>query len=383
MMPFASKLRPSCGSSLAENSLGRSVSMRRGGQWRHPWFTAPTWNAHKKKWVASVKPGFVNGVAPTVRTTAGDMRDARGTWFGQLVDAFSGAAEIARAAALAISQDSDLPDDATVDVPLYLSPPINLLSWKFLGWDGEAQFPPYFLSRGVSRPGPSAESVLESGGEAPPPPKGLRLLRSCDVILHQPRVALSSQINIAGTLVSQVLDETAPVAGDSLRLLSGNFSAIQDENSRANPNEGVNALVNNFQEAPSDQIIVSTVYLLSPPNTAPGAYPDGTWEAFAAHSLFWNLHWTQPRLLQVSTNFPITAALGAVKFLGGGAGAVAIDYFANSVDEATNAALNLIRGSSLAGTFWTPTGGGTTSADPIPSVIAAIKTTLDKAANYT
>ena len=359
--------------------------MQRGNAWRHPWNALPTWNAKRKVWYAQLVAGFVNGVAPMVRTTAGDLRYARASWFGQLIDARSGAAEIDQAARLAASEFDDLPDNTRVDVPLYNNPPVVLNSWKAIGWDGGGVVPAYFRDWGVNQAPPGVQAQLEGGGQIAldslTPPKGNRLLRSCDVFLRQPRSALTSDISIEGTLVVQMLGTRAPVEGEKLRILTGSYDEWKEEQNRAHPEADVNAIANNYEEAQADHALIATVYLLSGPDAEPGSDPDGSWEPFVKHTLFWNLHWKQPVLSTLLTNMPITAAIASVTLLGSGAASIAINAIANAIDTATNAAINLLRGTSLAGTFWTPTGGGTTSVDPFLIQEATWIRTLDKAKN--
>jgi len=375
------KLQPSRGVRLAENGQGRSVAMSGRRKWRHPWWTTPQWLPKKQAWSAFVLAGFCNGVAPLVRTTAGDLREAKGTFFGQLVDARTGAAEIAQLARLALEDFSGLPDDAQVDVPLYENPPVGLNAWKNIGFDGGGVVPAFFLARGVNKAPRGGVAALEGGAiplASTTPPKGNRLLRSCDIILHQPRVALTS--NIATTvdlLVVQELGQREARAGDSLRILSGDFDERAQENNKSQP--GTNIVANNFEEANFDEVLIATVYLLSPPDLAPLSQPDGKWQAFVKHNLFWNVSWEQPQLTQIATNFAITGAIASLKFLGSGAGAFAVQYLAASLDEAFNAAINRMKGTTLAGTFWTPTGGGTTSAVPV-TIPEPPKTGLDKGA---
>ena len=64
--------------------------------------------------------------------------------------------------------------------------------------------------------------------------------------------------------------------------------------------------------------------------------------------------------------------------IGGGAGIGAVNFIAASINDATQGAFNILQSQSLAGSFWTPTGGGTTST--VPVTVPPVKPTLDKAA---
>lgn len=382
------KMRCGRNTRLEENSLGRSVAVDKPGEWRHPWFTRPMWLPVKKVWAAFVLAGFVNGRAPMVTTTAADLRAARGTFFGQLVDARSGAAEIEQLAQLAIGgpDDAGIPGTTRIDVPLYQNPPVALNSWRAIGWDGNARAPQFFLDRGVQNPPPGAAAQLQAGGQIAlatlTPPKGLRLLRACDIMVHQPRTALTSQISIgaeaAGTsLVTQTLAIREAADNDRLRIVTGTFDAVAQAG--LNFQGAAGALASDYEEKTWDEILVSTVYLLSPPDVAPGSQPDATWQPFVAHSLFWNLFWAQPKANPIFSDDIFRSLTGIVSIIGGGAGLGAVNFIAASINDATQAAFNILNARSLSGSFWTPTGCGTTSAVPV-TVPPPARSGLDKAA---
>jgi len=369
------KIQPSRGTRLQENSLGRSLSMRRGREWKHPWHTEAIWLPGKKAWAAFVLAGFVNGFAPLVRTTAGELRDARATFFGQLVDARSGAAEIAQLALLAIGGTGDFggPDSTVLDVPLYQNPPVPLNGFRPIGWDGSPSVPLFFQDRGVGKPPPNLQAVLERGGkpseDSLTPPAGNRLLRACDIWVQQPRTALTSQITvslssaIAGTsVVDQAIGIREAPDSQKLKIQTGTYQQVQ--NSKLNFQGAANLLASDYEEKTWDEILISTVYLLSPPNAAPGSQPDSTWQSFAKQSAFWNLSWSQPDAKPVFSTDIFRGITALVGVLAGGSGLGAVSFITASINDATQAAFNILQTQSLAGTFWTPTSGGTTSAWP-------------------
>jgi len=383
-------LRVSHNTLLTQNSLGSTISMSRHRGWGHPWLTEPKWMPKKKAWAAFVVAGFVNGTAPMVRTTAGDMREANGTFYGQLVDAMTGAAEIKQLAQLVAATDdtSGLPDKTVIDVPLYKAPPVSLSEWRAIGWDGSAAVPLFFQDRGVNKPKSSTiqqgEVIKIVAGNLAPPP-GNRLLRACDIFLHQPRTALTSSLSTTTsgmatgmTLVTQTLSFRPAAPNEMLKIQTGTFSAFQQNS--LNFTAATNAMASNYEEKNWDELLVSTVYLMSPPNTPPGSQPDSTWQAFAKHNLFWNIYWAQPAVQPFFNTDIFRSITGLVSVLGAGAGTTAVNSITASINDATQGALNLLQAQSLAGTFWTPTGGGTTSTYPA-TVAAPAKPTLDKAAD--
>ena len=388
MMSQGPTLRSSCNARLTQSSLGRSISLspRRDG-WQHPWFTVPMWLPKTKKWSARVLAGCVNGVSPMVRVTAGELRDARGTFYGQLVDANTGAAEIKQLALLAIGDglDAGTPDNAQLVIPLCQNPPIGLNSWRAIGWDGAGRVPQFFLDRGVNRPSAAIRAASDGGqisGNDVMPPKGNRLLRACDIIVHQPRVGLTSQMTYGEPLATgdsvaqQILTVVPPADKDFLKINIGTFDqALQNGMNYS----GGTSLLNNYEEKTWDEILVSTVYVMSPPDAALDSEPDETWQAFVRHGLFWNLSWAQPDFHPPISTSPFGALVAIAAHLGSGAGSFAVNYIAASIDDMNQAAVNLLTASSMAGSFWTSTGGGTTSAYPaVPA--AKVSPGLDKAA---
>ena len=384
-------LRISHNTRMEQNQLGSNISMSRPRGWKHPWFTEAKWMGKKKAWVAFAVAGFVNGVAPMVRTTVGDLKEAKGTFYGQLVDARTGAAEIAQLALLAISEadSSGLPDNTQIDVPLYQNPPISLNEWRAIGWDGSAAVPQFFLDRGVNKPVQAVSGNADTGLQIQAgklvPPKGNRLLRACDIFIHQPRTALTSTITVMPdggmvtglSAVTQTLGFRDAAPNDKLKIQSGTYSAFQQ--SQLNFTGATNVMASDYEEKNWDEAPVSTVYLLSPPDAPLDAKPDATWQPFAKHSLFWNLLWAQPAIQPFFNTDIFRGITGLVSVLGGGAGIGAVNFITASMNDATQGAYNILASQSLAGSFWTPTGGGTTSAWPV-TVAAPAKPTLDKAA---
>lgn len=359
--------------------------------WRHPWFTTPQWLPKRKSWAAFVLAGFVNGRAPVVTTTAGALREARGTFYGQLVDGRTGAAEIEQLALLAIGgeDDSGLPDSTQIDVALYQNPPVGLFEWRKIGWDGAGAVPQFFLDRGVHKAPPGIANQLEGGAismNSVTPPKGNRLLRACDIILHQPRTALTSHISIEYGIatglsnVNQTLDLREASPSDRLRLVTGTHNQIAQNG--LNFTAGTSLLASDYEEKTWDEILVSTVYLLSPPDLEPGSDPDATWQPFVAHSLFWNLFWAQPKFKAVIFDDIFRSLVGTVAVIGGGSGFGAVNFIAASINDATQAAFNLLTSNSQSGSFWTPTGCGTTSTVPV-TVPPPVDLGLDKAKKLT
>lgn len=355
------QLQPGRGTTTREALGGVAVSARTGAgsRWRHPWTISPSWQPGTRRWVAVVKPGFVNGEAPIVRTTTGEQAD-NGRDFG--INPLTG--EKYFSAAIFTEGTTERETSRRIDIPIYLSPALNL-SFRPLGFDGPPignQVPEFFRDRGVAD-APEFDFDLGVSGDTTRP-KDLRLLRACDLVLHQPRLALTSQVTLAPgpatgiSNVTQTLGLRSAAPGDTLSIFAGNF---------APPNASFDPLTFDYDEANYDELLIGTVFLLSPPGLALGAEPDGTWQPFVRHALFWNLNY-QPGFLRPLATDP---GIPFIPPLAAGAAQLVINFLTASLNDATQQALNILQSHTMAGTWWTPTGGGSTAEFPPEEEIAA------------
>jgi hypothetical protein len=374
---------------------GFSVALGQAHGWEHPWQTQMIWLGDLKQWVATVRPGFVNGNAPVVRAEAAAARALakRGTFYNGLITARSGAADIARAAELAREKGGDATDTSRLDVKLYNNPPIPL-NFRSIGFDsggGPGSAVPSFFKRLGVQEAPRSDSAsidaaIDSAAAAiaagpGEPKKGNRLLRAADIVVHQPRLALTSTITFGPGLVtgvsnfSQTLGLRSAAPGDRLKV----FATPQWSTGDA---AGIDPLAHDYEEPAWDELLVAIVYLLSPPDAAPYSEPDGKWVPYVRHSLFWNLTYLPKTTLQVpQLDNSVGKLISIVNILGGGSGGFAANWLSASINDLTQDMLNLITAHSMAGTWWTATGGG--SASEFPAETAAVATSAngwDKAA---
>lgn len=369
--PFSPRQQGGAGAHLALSRAGQSLSAAGRGKWRHPWETRAAWVPEAQRWAAVVEAGFVNERAPSVRTTVIEQGALGPYDFG--INPLTGRPFFSDHVFAPLGR-AEKPSQTVVDIPLYLDPVVPL-TFRALGYDGLPGFPvpQFFLDRGAAEA--PRVSVDEGGGittEIADPPRNLRLLRACDVWVHQPRLALTSEITfpsdfVFGTsLVTQTLGVRNAVAGDTLRVISGTFTQTPI---------AIDPTRNDYEEQAWDDVLIGTVFLLSPPNAVPGSAPDGTWQPFVRHSLFWNLCWV-PGFFR-----PVTTSSGTpfIPPLAAGAAQLVINFLVASLNDLTSQALNILTAHSLAGTFYTATGGGSASAFPVPAAVPA-RTGLDKRA---
>jgi hypothetical protein len=327
-----------------------AVSME-SSTWHHPWHTTVCWDAAQKEWVAVVRPGFVNGRAPVVQTTGKRMQSTPS--FLAPITAWDGAADIAQAAELASEGEEVLDPNAKIWVPLYRNPLIPLV-WRDRGKEG-APIPAYFARRinWIATAGREAKASAEVWAAS-----GRRLFSS-DIVLHQPRTALTSKFDfpvdlvMGSSIVTQTLSMREAADNDRLKLVSMSEYRPPESYSRDERLLGV------YEEPTWDELLVARVFLLSPPN-AEGA-PDGSWIPFVQHYLFWNLSWFQPLLRKLPTDGADVKLIVPMAF---GLGQLVINSILAPINDMVDQSLNLLSAHSLAGKFWTATGGGSDSAFP-------------------
>ena len=370
-------LRGGRGARVEVTPFGRSVTTFGSSKWHHPWYTHVIWQAVTKQWVAVLKPGFVNGKAPIVLVTYAEAQAQadEGTGVDYGINPLTGEPYFSAGIFNPPRPDKDeaVGPGTTLAVPLYFNPEISL-KWRNIGWDGESSVPDYFSDRGVNPP-PKGQTFDENFNPNPvnladsTPPKGNRLLRAASIILHQPRQALTSTITLEPGIatgisnVTQTLGIRSAAPGDALKVFSGYLSATAASQ--------IDPLSGDYEEPNFDEITISTVYLLSPPDAIPGSAPDATWQPYVKHSLFWNLNYITPEF--VLSTADLTNAFASLTqiatVLAGGTAAIAVNFTAAGLNDLFAQALNMINAHSLAGTFYTPTGGGSTSLFPsLPEV---------------
>jgi len=339
---------------LTQTPFGDCISMNPGGRWRHPWWVTPRWLPAQQRWVAFIKPGFVNGNAPVYRTTIKGAKSVEQD-FG--INPLTGRPFFSDDV---FSKPKSQTYDVTIDVPITAAPAIAL-GFRSIGFDGDGDVPQFFLDRGVQPPVPLNKDGSQNVTDTAPKP-GMRLLRACDLVLHQPRLALSSSITLAPgpatgiSNVTQTLTLRSVDPADRLKVFAtSKFSPL------AEIAEGFDPLAGDYEEPTWDEVLIATVFLLSPPNATPGSDPDGTWTPYVRHNLFWNLHYGTPefRVLDTDPGIPFIPPLA------GGAAQIIINFLTASLNDATQQALNILTAHSMSGTFWTPTGAGTSAVFPV------------------
>jgi hypothetical protein len=341
---------PAGGITMAQTPFGRCLSAERGSAWRHPWFTELVWVGEQSRWVAGVRPGFVNGQCPVYRQRVADLVDSNRWGFG--VNPLSGKPYFS---SWIFAHKQEEWATRYVDTPLYAKPAIDL-SWRNVGFDGPGSVvPDFFKKLGVQSAPAGLEADLMAGTydvSKNTPAAGNRLLRASEIVLHQPRTALTAQVAATPTGMRQYLGMQNAPAGDVLRVFAKSSTT-------ASGATGIDPVSLLFEEDSWDEVTIATVYLLSPPDAPLGSEPDLGWMPFVRHGLFWNLLWMQPGLQELSV---VTEDF--VVPLPGIGGMLVYAFAASAINDVLQAAWNMVIAHSLKGTFWTVTGGGSSANFP-------------------
>jgi hypothetical protein len=296
---------------LKRSRLLAALSLGRGG-WKHPWFTTARWVARERRWEAVIKPGFVNAVDPTVRVTVG----------GEVKE-----------------------------VGLCERPAVPLVSFRV-----PSPVPKFFAALGVQA-GPAVDGgalleAAQSGGAVAV--GGLlgaatssRLLRACDLVLHQPRPRTELDIvtdglgGAAGTGAQLRVRYVGSVGRPFVRATSLYRQAVTGD---------LASLVSGtLTDAGEDTRLVATVFFLGPEGLLnEEAVVDETWTPVMQHGLFWNLAWSSPGLVYV----PDSPGLRFDLPLAGGVAQPVINQILSVVNDASSAAAQFLASRRAEGKFW-------------------------------
>ncbi len=293
---------------------GWMISLLRGMGWKHPWYTDAYWNEEEGRWEASLL-GFVNGYDPLVPGVGAN------------------------------GEDVDLVD----------GPRIPLRSFRRLGNDQGDEAPEFFQRLGVRK----NQNRITDGGE------GLvtddtnreetfktpqRFLCACDIFISVPRAAMVGSVD--------VVDESGTSGQVALYRVGYDTSVVSRLGTRARlyatsqfvefrEPSLVDRLLGNVADAAEDTKLISTIFLLSPPQQ--DGEPNRFWTVYVRHSTFWNLKHATRNARPIEPPAPIRLFTGLLGGLGDSIG----NQILSSINEWSDRVSNSLNQSSNAGKFWT------------------------------
>jgi hypothetical protein len=249
----------------------------------HPWQIRPQWVELKTHpaggyWTATVNPGLVNGQPAAITMPFSHTPPA--------------VQERLKAEARAAKKPQP---SGKQPVKVFLDEQASVeLRWRAIGADaapegsatgnadtGEVRasfepVPEFFRIRGVADANPD---LLGPQAETE------RYLRACDIVLTQPRVALANEVTVGAVVDGSILsaNPTFLVPEDEQPMVTAQAKFVAPL-----PPTLESFLSQRFADLPFDQVLLATVYALSP------AFPDDTlvrggWNIFVRYYTHWNL----------------------------------------------------------------------------------------------
>lgn len=300
---------------VRERREGCALEFKRRFRRVHPWQLTTSWEPAENAenplteglWRIAVRPGFLNG-----RDVVIDGAPLTAAEQPRLTAAFRN--PIA-SAGLSASLDGEL-----VELP------------------GEG-YPAFFAELGV-RPASRGSRVLDP---VTPDRNRTRELRACDVVLVVPRIGTAVSFTAEGETVTVVANALAASTG------RGGFLRAQPKWTPPPEPTASDLLFGAAVEPQSDEILLATLWMVSPPDAGSEDEPDGTWSPFPQHFCWWNLCRAMPRQAPALSSSPLSFTLG----LALGVGDSVISALQAQVNDANSRIVAFLQGASSRGQFWT------------------------------
>lgn len=315
------------------------------GDWRHPWQVSPRWDAASGKWLATINPGFVNGLDAEARVAREGAPEETLKRVGE------GAGDVF----------ARLTEEPEIEIPLELLRAIgpDATPTGTVGDPSSARavfepVPKFFETLGVGDP---PEMTLNASEGIKLSASFLnqealnerRLLRALDITLTKDRSAVAVQWSappalLEGGIAQLDLTYSTPPSSNS-RARIGFIRKFSDDP----PPSSSEILLGSASDNAFDRLHLATLYFLSPPGAPESATVGADWRPFLKHRVFWNLNYSTNRL-------PVAPPPSRVTFpfpLAGGVATSLINSYLALQNETFNTALKLLRGGSLEGRFWT------------------------------
>ena len=288
----------------------------------HPWQISAIYNYEKKAWQTSMLPGLVNGLPAYITMLYKDMPLAA----QERVDAERKEKQQAKA-----GKDSSF--------SAYLDEGAKLTHERFRDYSGGGA-PDFFKRLGVTDPVTNRAGELES--------TATRLLKSCDVVLVQPRPSLTNRVDYglfgSGVQITSTPGLFVPTNREPFVISTPLFVEKKE------PPSFRSVFFNTFVDTGRDELHLSRFYLLSP--QLPILKPDdlSNWQPFTKYNCHHNLVHATQQIAKAKTNYekPLTIQTG---LLGGLADSIFNNLLTGGLNVA-NDVLSYLNQRDLAGKFY-------------------------------
>lgn len=368
---------PGVNSELRTSGFGASVRPRVSSEWQHPWQVQMDWALNDEgvgEWRATINPGFVNGrpafidmpaewLAGQVSTGQAQQRD-----FG--INPLTGRnyfeAWVFNHATTGAAGSKASGPGGPVRITNLPTPYLVFSNWRnpiapgslsasdaggLVVGAGEG-YPRFFESLGV-RPASKGGRAVDAGAEGRDPSR-TRELRAMDIVLIQPRLGTRLDY-VPGDPIGDVATAQISTAylSDYVNLHNGRtrLRATAKYQPPGDPNiETTFGILLNAGDPQFDELLMATVWMVSPPDAGSDAIPDATWEPYVQHKVFWNLNHAPRNIPRGIEEDPLIFILPLA--LGTAQGVV------NGIISVLNGMLNealafLRQGGDTRGNFWT------------------------------
>ncbi len=243
----------------------------------HPWFVDSFYEKDKDGksfWRARVDPGLVNGFVPYMTT---EFRRAE-----------PAAQERIEAEAREKKNKKPTGDDL-VSVYLDENPSLKL---QFRSAIPGA--PEFFKKLGCTDPVPNRAGDLDA--------TNTRLLKSCDLVLVQPRPSLTNNVGLqpfgSGTLITSTPGLFVPANREPFVIAITQFIPKPTA-----PATFKSVFFNTFEDTGRDELHLARVFLLSPPLPLRDPENLSTWQPFVQYKCHYNLVYMTKRFPKAKTNY--------------------------------------------------------------------------------
>lgn len=302
--------------SMRTSSEGVIVAAREVAEWQHPWSMRCQWDEDRAGWLSFVRPGFVNGRDVYVA-------NAEGVYVALTDEEPAGVLLAWRDPLLSLGYSEDL-------VPL----------------PGEG-YPKFFDDLGVKLPAASLDPAFID----PDDPRTAEI-RACDVALIAPRLATSQSLTIEDPIATgQTVSIGTTFHQDYYELHRANPYRLGGFAKWAPPPEPtvLDRLTGSAVEPQTDELLLATIWVVSPPNYTSEDQPDATWTPYVEfHDVYWNL-------MLASRNVPPKVPPRGIQLfvpLAGGVAQPIIDSILAPINDAFGALMALLNSADYKGKFW-------------------------------
>lgn len=265
-----------------EQYLPRKFDHTPAGSTSHPWQITSSYNKEKKQWLASFLPGLVNGLpAYTTMIYQDAPREAQ-----ERIDKER--------------EEKKLKKDQEAFVSVYLDEGAQIGLTRFT--DFKAGAPDFFKRLGVTNP------VFNRAGEEEA--TATRLLKSCDIVLVQPRPSLTNKVDYdvfgAGVRITSTPGLFVPQNREPFITAPALFVEEKE------PPSFRSVFFNTFVDTGRDQIHLSRFFLLSPVLPLLDPADLSIWQPYVKYNCHYNLVHATQQIAKAKTNYekPLTIQTG-------------------------------------------------------------------------